>query len=196
MLGRILNSVQLIGFVWGGVFLAVFIITLVCENSFLGKGLVLSKVEWLRCRKIIPLGFSECCHLHYVFCSRGRGGIPCFLKALDLHPQCLHWGDASSGDPFWGPLGVRVQGSRGSQVEFQYESVLCITSAFKALWRWKSAGDVKIYFPGWGVPQPPQQIPSPPHQWDLLAPSTDPTCTWTCPSCCPRTSDHRKQDLI
>lgn len=125
----------------------------------------------MRCRNRFLLGFPECATCIMCFAVVGEG-IPCFLKALDLHPQCLHWGAAISDCPFWGPLGVRVQGSRGSQIEFRYESILCITSAFKELWRRKSPGEMeRIYFPGWGMPQPPWQIPSPPHRWGLASPA-------------------------
>lgn len=48
-----------------------------------------------------------------------------------------------------GSPGSEGAGKQRFQKEFQYESILCIISEFKELWRRKSAGEMeKVYFPG------------------------------------------------
>lgn len=129
------------------------------------------------------------------------GGISRFPKASGLAPT------AASG-AFTGEMQAQTvalglpgeqgcKGSRGSQMGFLNESVLCIFSALEERQRSKFTGArwggiEKIYFPG-GKCTPPT---SPSDPFPSSSYGEDPTGTWICHSSLLGTSDRRKQDFI
>lgn len=79
-------------------------------------------------------------------------------KSIGLTPTAVRGAFAGEMQaqrvPPWGPLGMRVQGSRGSQVGFLNESVLCIISALEELWRNELTGENRDNFFSWGGSPP------------------------------------------
>lgn len=79
-------------------------------------------------------------------------------KSIGLAPTAVRGAFAGEMQaqrvPPWGPLGMRVQGSRGSQVGFLNESVLCIISALEELWRNELTGENRENFFSWGGESP------------------------------------------
>lgn len=63
------------------------------------------------------------------------GGNPMLPKST--HAASSAFAEEMQAQTPWGPLGMRVQGSRGSQMGFLNESFLCVIPALEELWRSK-----------------------------------------------------------